>query len=77
MMEIVLTHEDLEPLRCDTPGCTKCDEVLYFGNRCHPHAPLQAFYVKAAKVLHLACAQCGETITGIQVAERMRVRAVH
>jgi hypothetical protein len=66
---VVLTHEQLEPMKCETPGCVACDEVLTFGNACHPFAPLAAFYVKAARVLHLACAECGSTVAGIAVAE--------
>lgn len=66
----VMTHEDLVPLKCSTPGCTECDDVLFFGATCHPRAPLHAFYVKEAKVLHLACAVCGQTVAGVQVAER-------
>jgi hypothetical protein len=66
---VVLTHEQLEPMKCGMPGCEACDHVLTFGNACHPFAPLAAFYVKAAKVLHLACAECGSTVAGIAVAE--------
>lgn len=73
----VMFDEDLQPLKCATPGCTHCDDVLVFGASCHPGAPLQAFYVKSAKVMHLACAHCGQTIAGVQIAERRHALVMH
>jgi hypothetical protein len=42
---VVLTHEQLEPMKCGIPGCEACDQVLNFANACHPFAPLAALSV--------------------------------
>lgn len=67
-----LTQEDLDQGRCSTPGCahTGHDHPLNIHGQCHPHAALEAAYVKASGALEIRCARCSAMIVTIQVARR-------
>jgi hypothetical protein len=59
----------LNKIHCSTPGCTCDDNEIYFHQRCHPEAALEAFYVKNIQRLYLICAECKQFISEIDVAD--------
>lgn len=65
-----LTRRDLDKAQCSVPGCdhtAHAGEGLFLSARCHPMAPLRVFYRDG--VLECACAECGEHIVNIVVAQ--------
>ncbi len=62
----MLTQQDLNPMRCATPGCD-CDGTLVLSPRCHPRAGVKALYHKDG-FIQLSCNHCGQLIENIEVA---------
>jgi hypothetical protein len=64
----ILTRLDLDPMRCDRPGCAHLDHPhgLALHARCHESAPLQVWY--ADGVITVLCAGCKTLVAKIAVA---------
>ncbi len=65
-----LYREDLNPMRCQEPGCT-CTEIE-LSSRCHPRAGTVVRYDWAAGTIKVKCAKCEAAIAAISVASRPR-----
>ena len=65
---MTLHQGDLDHMGCD--GCGKKHPPggmpLFFHGKCHLDAPSWVMYQDG--VLHVACAQCGETVAEVAVA---------
>lgn len=65
-----LTRARLDDITCATPDCDHAagtGHVMYFHPRCHIRAHVTARYEDG--VIAFACAQCGEPVCDIKVAE--------
>lgn len=64
----ILTRRELDPMRCETPGCDHADHPhgLSLHPTCHARAPLQVWYRDG--VLTVLCAGCKTEIARIAVA---------
>lgn len=63
-----LTVSVLDKMGCSSPNCQHDHSELYFAQRCHRGAALEARYVKADHTLVLSCSECEWTVAVIKVA---------
>ena len=63
-----LTRQHLDIAECGTVGCRHDNCVLHFHGRCHPHAPVSAYYEKQTGEIVICCYRCGELIARVAVA---------
>lgn len=66
----ILHASDLDPMKCASPDCDHPGghSELYFAQRCHPGASLEARYVKQDQTLVLSCEACETTVAVLKVA---------
>jgi Zn ribbon nucleic-acid-binding protein len=60
-----LTREQLDTMRCETPGC-ECGGGRILKPACHPAGRLEIWY--ADGVVHVTCLECRSLVTRIAVA---------
>lgn len=65
---MALTKAQLDDSGCGTPNCGHDHSLLYVHPACHPHAALDAVYVKASGTLKVNCHRCGAYVVEIEVA---------
>lgn len=53
---------------CQRPGCTHCDDTIYFHQRCHP-ANLTVYYTRGTGLITLLCSECERKVAEIRVSE--------
>ena len=63
-----LTAAVMDKMGCSMPHCHHDHSELYFTQRCHKSAGLEARYVKADQTLVLSCEECEWTVAVIKVA---------
>jgi hypothetical protein len=66
-MSVTKTYkEQLDRMKCSTPGCTSQHCALYLSPACHPGAPLSVLY--EAGTLTIECHECRGFVDRIAVA---------
>lgn len=65
-------QEDMDKMRCATPGCTCDQNVLILTGKCHPGAGVDVVYVRDKSCLAIYCGECGKPVKAIAVAAKVR-----
>jgi hypothetical protein len=67
----MLARDQLDQLRCATPGCDCDGSEFFFSANCHPDAAVDVRYRRADGAMILTCNACERPVASILVAAHL------